>query len=64
MRVPLSEVLSMRVTKADLKRLDRLASRLPIRRLSLLREAMRLGLEALEHEPTLLFEPPKRPRSR
>ncbi len=64
MRGPLSVVLSMRLTKADLKRLDRLAARLPIRRLTLLREAMRFGLEALERDPTLLFAAPKRARPR
>ncbi len=51
--------LFIRVTVEDLERLDALADRISIvTRTSLAREAMRIGLDAIEANPALLVERP------
>jgi hypothetical protein len=56
----LDAALYLRITTEDLERLDKLTERLPIAsRNAIAREAMRLGLEALEKDPTRLVLPVK-----
>ena len=46
----------LRITEADRDRLDGLAAEIPIAtRSSLAREALRLGLEAIERDPAILL---------
>ncbi len=52
----LDVVLSMRGSRSDVARLRDLAARLPIPRLTLLREAMRIGLEMIEARPSTLLD--------
>lgn len=52
----LSENLGVRVTKADLARVDALAERYPLAtRHGIARMALRLGLAAIEENPMLLL---------
>lgn len=46
--------LNLRLTTEDAERLDRLASRTPLRRTALARELLRLGAEVLERDPGAL----------
>jgi hypothetical protein len=49
----LSDIVSMRLSPDDRKRLDRVASQVPIvPRLTLVRLAFRIGLEAIAQNPT------------
>jgi hypothetical protein len=55
----LSEMLGVRVSKADLERIDALAARLPIgSRHGIARVALRIGLEAIERNPMILLGEP------
>ena len=48
--------LSVRVTESDVRRLDALVTASPIlTRVSLLRAAMRIGLDAIEENPAILL---------
>jgi hypothetical protein len=52
----LSRQIAIRLSEDDLRRLDRLTERVPIAsRNAIARAALRLGLAALEKDPTLLF---------
>jgi hypothetical protein len=52
----LSEMLGVRVSKADLDRLDALTERLPIgTRHAIARYALRIGLDAIERDPAILL---------
>lgn len=73
----LSEVISMRLSAEDKARLDAIAKRLPIKRLTIARVAMRIGLDAIAKDPAVLLtagdddapvaakptKSPKRPKS-
>lgn len=53
------KAIYLRVTEQDLRRLDDLAERYPIlKRSSLARAAMRMGLDAIERDPTVLLKQP------
>lgn len=55
----LSEALYLRCAPGDMERLDGLVERIPIAsRNAIAREAMRLGMAALEKDPSLLFAKP------
>lgn len=57
--------IAIRLTSADLERLEALAEKIPIAsRNAIARVALRIGLEALEKDPTLLFAGAKKPRAR
>ena len=62
----LSRQIAIRLSEDDLRRLDRLTERVPIAsRNAIARAALRLGLEQLEKDPTLLFAEKKaRPRKK
>ena len=52
----LTETLGVRVTKADLDRIDTLAERFPIgTRHAIARAALRIGLDAIEANPMVLL---------
>ena len=53
------EGLFLRVTRQDLDRLAALSKRVPIAsRAAIAREAMRIGLDAIEHDPAVLVTRP------
>lgn len=53
---PVDQSLFLRVSQTDLDRIDALVEDIPVvTRASLAREAMRIGLEALERDRTLLL---------
>ena len=53
---PNNRSILLRITASDLQRLDDLADGIPIAtRSSLAREALRLGLEAIERDPAILL---------
>lgn len=49
--------LSLSATARDVARLRALASGLPFRRSQLMREALRLGLDAIEADPSVIVRP-------
>jgi hypothetical protein len=51
----LSEALYVRVTKADKAAVDGLAARLPLKSASITRIALRIGLAAIEKDPSAIF---------
>lgn len=56
MTEPVDQSLFLRVSQTDLDRIDALVEDIPVvTRASLAREAMRIGLEALERDRTLLL---------
>lgn len=61
----LSVQLGVRVTPSDASRLDELAARFPIaKRNAIARQALLIGLEAIEIQPTILLgEKPKKARA-
>ena len=55
----LTVALALRVAPSDIERIDGLVARIPIaNRNSIARAAMRIGLAALEEDPTRLFAAP------
>ncbi|MCP4467729.1 MAG: hypothetical protein GY813_13395 [Halieaceae bacterium] len=63
----LSEALYLRCAPSDMERLDELVERIPVAsRNAIAREAMRLGMAALEKDPSLLFakRAPKRSKKK
>ena len=61
----LSEMLGVRVSADDLARIDALAERLPIgTRHAIARFALRVGLDAIEHNPGLLLGGGGKPKGR
>jgi len=53
---PLSEMLGVRVSADDLARIDAITERMPVgTRHSIARVALRIGLDAIEREPTILL---------
>lgn len=59
----LSEMLGVRVSTEDLERIDALAQRLPIgTRHSIARFALRIGLDAIERDPSVLLGTPVKGR--
>jgi hypothetical protein len=58
----LSATLGVRVTAAELARIDAIVARLPVAsRHAIAREALRIGLEAIEENPAILLgEKPKK----
>jgi len=58
-RERVEHMVSLRLTGSDLERLDAIVSGSPIlARLSLLRAAMRIGLDAVEANPAILLGQP------
>lgn len=55
----LTEVISMRLSPEDKAKLDELAERMPIKRLTIARVAMRIGLEAIAKDPSVLLSVPE-----
>jgi hypothetical protein len=51
----LSEALYVRVTKSDKAALDDLAGRLPLKSASIARIALRIGLQAIDKDPSAIF---------
>jgi len=61
----LSRQIAIRLDETDISRLDALAERIPIAsRNAIARAALRIGLEQLEKDPTLLFADKKPRRKR
>jgi hypothetical protein len=61
----LKAMICVRITKEDRKALDRLTEALPLKLNAIARVALRIGVEALERDPTMLLSSPLRqpPRS-
>lgn len=60
----LARQVALRLSEQDVKRLDALADSIPIAsRNAIAREALRIGLAALEADPSQLFSP-KKPKAR
>ena len=51
----LSEALYVRITKADKDALEGAAARLPLKSAAIARIAMRIGLAAIERDPSVIF---------
>ena len=51
----LSEALYVRITKADKAALESAAARLPLKSAAIARIAMRIGLAAIERDPSAIF---------
>jgi len=61
----LSRQIAIRLDETDISRLDALAERIPIAsHNAIARAALRIGLEQLEKDPTLLFADKKPRRKR
>ena len=61
----LDQQIAIRLTSADLDRLEALAEKIPVAsRNAIARAALRIGLEAIEKDPTHLFAGAKKSRAR
>jgi len=61
----LARQVAIRLSEEDMQRLDALADSIPIAsRNAIARAALRIGLAALEADPSQLFSPPKKARAR
>lgn len=61
--VRLTEALYIRVAPGDIARLDELAARIPIAsRNAIARQAMRIGMTAIDRDPAVVLAVPKRGR--
>lgn len=61
----LDQQIAIRLTSADLDRLEALAEKIPVAsRNAIARAALRIGLEALEKDPTRIFAGVKKSRAR
>ena len=54
----LDKVISLRLSAEDMSALDALSKRLPLKKLTLARIALRLGLKEIERNPAALFSAP------
>lgn len=52
----LTEAISLRLSKDDMELLKELAARMPIKKLTIARAAMRLGLAEIAKNPAALFQ--------
>lgn len=61
----LDKVISLRLSKDDFSSLDTLSKRLPLKKLTIARIALRLGLKEIEKNPAVLFsaDVPPEPKS-
>ena len=61
----LARQVALRLSDDDMQRLDTLAEAIPIAsRNAIARAALRIGLAALEADPSQLFSPPKKAKAR
>lgn len=60
----LDEMISIRVSKRDMRAMDRLSDLLPIKRITIARIALRVGLDALAKDPLRMIREQGRSKKR